>query len=118
MSKGKQIGRKLGFPTINLQVPQNFIIPSGIYAVYAYINNEKLHGVASLGYRPSIDDSLTPRLILEVHILNWNKKIYGQTAEIEFIQKIRDEKHFANLDELKLAIQEDIKLTKIILKKS
>jgi riboflavin kinase/FMN adenylyltransferase len=120
VSKGKQIGRTIGFPTINLKVPQNFILPSGIYAVYVEFldidlhksyANTKLHGVASLGYRPTVEISNKDNqaeLLLEVHVLNWQDNVYGKKAKVTFLQKIRDEKFYPNLEQMTVAIHDDI----------
>ncbi len=114
VSKGKQIGRTIGFPTINLRVNKNFILPSGIYAVYVDFLDEnfltnKLKGVASLGYRPTVELDGNSNLLLEVYILNWSGDAYKKRVKVTFLQKIRDEQFFENLDELKYAIHADIK---------
>lgn len=103
---GKQLGRMLGAPTANLQLHRIKSALSGVYAVEVKLGEETLHGVANVGSRPTIDHGLTA--ILEVHLLNFSRDIYGKTLDVVFRKKLRDEKKFASLDELKAAIHNDI----------
>ncbi len=107
--KGRQLGRKLGFPTLNLKVCKNFILPTGIYCVYVYgLESKKLPAVASLGFRPTIENNAESKFLLEVHILNWSGNAYGKIVSIEFIQKLRQEEKFNSLQELIIAMQNDV----------
>ena len=101
--KGNQIGRTLGFPTANMEYPQNIIkIPYGVYKV------ETLNKPAILnwGIKPTLGEN---KELLEVHIPNFNQDLYNKTITINIIQKLRDEKKFNNLEELKSQIQKDTK---------
>ena len=100
---GKKLGRTLDYPTLNIKVPKNLCF-SGIFGVMVSgvdksNKTKKLPGVASLGKRPTIERD--GNLILEVYILDWNKEIYGNLVNIEIVDKIRDEKKFESLDDLK-----------------
>jgi riboflavin kinase / FMN adenylyltransferase len=111
--KGKQIGRTIGFPTLNLKVDAHFILPTGVYAVKIIfeddINAIKYNAVASLGYRPTVElNNPNPILLLEVHILNWQGNAYGRRVKVIFLHKIRDEHHYINLETMRKVIQEDI----------
>lgn len=103
---GKQLGRMLGAPTANLQLHRIKAALSGVYAVDVKLGEEILHGVANVGTRPTIDHGLTA--ILEVHLLDFSSDIYGKTIDVVFRKKLRDEKKFDSLDELKAAIHNDI----------
>lgn len=103
---GQQLGRTIGVPTANLQLRRTKAALSGVYAVEARLGDRILQGVANIGTRPTIDDSITA--ILEVHLLNFKENIYGRLLEVSFHKKLRDEKKFASFDELKEAIYNDI----------
>jgi riboflavin kinase/FMN adenylyltransferase len=103
---GKQLGRTLGAPTANLQLHRIKAALSGVYAVEVILGEGTFYGVANVGTRPTIDHGLTA--ILEVHLLNFSQDIYGKTLEVVFRKKLRDEKKFESLDELKVAIHNDI----------
>ena len=104
---GYKVGRKIGFPTANLQVDfPNKLIPSiGVYAVYVYVNGEKHKGMLNIGYRPTINNGTD--LSIEVHILDFQGDIYHQKMRIEFIEFLRPEEKFHSVDELILQMQKD-----------
>jgi riboflavin kinase/FMN adenylyltransferase len=107
---GQQLGRTLGSPTANIQLRRLRAPLSGVYAVEVTGLGKPLSAVANIGTRPTVDDSI--KAILEVHILDFNADIYGKTISVVFRQKIRDEKKFASLDELKANIHADIETAK------
>ncbi len=110
VSHGQKLGRQLGFPTINIKMGSKTLIVKGIFAVMVKgIDNRVLRGVASLGTRPTVNgvDS-----ILEVYILDFDQDVYGYSVEVDFLHKIRDEKKFDSLEELKVNIEQDIVLAK------
>ena len=112
--KGNNIGSKLGFPTANLLINKQKLLPCpGVYAVKVKINNNTYNGILNYGKRPTIDSS--PNLIPEVHIFDFSENIYNKTIKITFIKRIRDEQKFNSLQELKNQIQIDIKTAKLIL---
>ncbi len=106
IAHGKKLGRELGFPTINIKMGDNTLIVKGIFAVTVKgIDNRALRGVASIGTRPTVDGVDT---ILEVFILDFNRDVYGQCVEVEFLYKIRDEQKFESLHELGINIEKDV----------
>jgi len=103
---GDKIGRTLGFPTANLEVDSNKLIPKdGVYAVDVFVDNKKYLGLLSIGYRETVTDSREHRV--EVNILDFNKDIYGETIRLEFRGRLRDEKKFNSLDDLISAMNQD-----------
>jgi len=104
--EGDKLGRKLGAPTANLDIRGLITPPNGVYAVQASTNGEIFPAVANLGTRPTLDKG--EELRLEVHLLDTNRDLYGQTIEICFIDFLRSEQRFASLDELKAQIGRDI----------
>jgi riboflavin kinase/FMN adenylyltransferase len=111
---GKKLGRKLGFPTANFRIHDGALPPYGIYAVQAEYNNTTYNGVLNIGFRPTLED--TNPANLELNIFDFNQDVYGKDIEIFFIEKIRDEQKFNNLEELKEQIAKDIEVAKNILK--
>ena len=110
--KGQQLGRQLGFPTANIRVCRRSLPIQGVFAVRVWLNGRSHDAVANLGTRPTVIDS-SP--LLEVHLLDYQGDLYDQTLRVEFIRKIRGEKKFGSLDELKSAIADDIRLARDIL---
>ena len=112
--KGLQNGRKLGFPTANIQVSDtNKLIPgTGIYAVRVRYNELIYNGMLSIGYNPTFDGEVQT---IEVNILDFDKDIYGETLTLEFIDFIRHEKKFETIYELITAIENDkVEIQKLI----
>ncbi|RKP43576.1 bifunctional riboflavin kinase/FAD synthetase [Trinickia fusca] len=104
---GLALGRDLGFPTLNLPIAHKRPAASGIFVVHVHgIESEPLPGVASLGLRPTVDDS--GRVLLEVHLLDWHGDAYGKLVRVEFLTKLRDEEKFADLETLTAAIARDV----------
>jgi riboflavin kinase / FMN adenylyltransferase len=99
---GEQLGRRLGYPTANIRMRRRKLPMTGIYAVRvrgveALHPHEARAGVASLGFRPTVDGT---EPLLEVHVFDFNGVLYGTELEVEFVAKIRDEEKFVNLDAL------------------
>ncbi|CAG1021023.1 riboflavin kinase / FMN adenylyltransferase [Patescibacteria group bacterium] len=104
---GDKRGRVLGFPTANIQLFRKNTPISGVFAVtMTGVDNLELQGIANVGSRPTFDGS--SKVILEVHLFNFQQEIYGHYVEVHFKQKIRDEQQFASLEELKTQIETDI----------
>ncbi|MEH6592020.1 MAG: bifunctional riboflavin kinase/FAD synthetase [Halioglobus sp.] len=104
---GRQLGRTLGTPTANLELNRLRAPLKGVYAVR--VNGAGLNsvaGVANVGTRPTIDDSIKANL--EVHMLDFDENIYGKTIEVRFLKKLRDEQKFASVEELRQHISQDI----------
>ncbi|HJD86532.1 MAG TPA: bifunctional riboflavin kinase/FAD synthetase, partial [Empedobacter falsenii] len=103
---GDKIGRTLGFPTANLQVDPNKLIPKdGVYAVDVFVDNQKYLGLLSIGFRETVTNTREHRV--EVNILDFDQTIYGETIRLEFLERLRDEKKFNSLDELIAAMNQD-----------
>jgi len=103
--QGAKRGRNLGFPTANLQVRDDRALPAnGVYAVYAVLGQERHLGVTNVGVRPSFDSD---ELIVETHILDFDQDIYGVDLVVEFVERLRGEIRFDNLDELTAQIKQD-----------
>jgi riboflavin kinase/FMN adenylyltransferase len=105
---GAQLGRKLGFPTANLSAHSEQFPPNGVYVAEAQLNGETYCGVANLGYRPTVAGG-TPERLLELHLFDLNRDIYGEDVEVRFVRFLRPEKKFANLDALARQIARDVK---------
>ena len=107
VKKGRQLGKKIGFPTCNLNINDYVIAKPGVYAVKICQKNKKssLKGIANLGYRPTFNQK---KLLLEVHIFNFNKNLYNKYLTIEFIDFIRKERKFKNAKQLKKQIRLDM----------
>ncbi|NES05997.1 MAG: bifunctional riboflavin kinase/FAD synthetase [Okeania sp. SIO2F4] len=122
--QGQQLGRTLGFPTANLQLPpQKFLPRFGVYAVEVYFSRQKQPqeifsgdrpylGVMNVGCRPTLN-GLQPTV--EVHLLDWSGDLYGQTLTVNLIEFLRPEQKFASLDLLKAKIHEDCRIARSIL---
>ncbi|SOZ55589.1 bifunctional: flavokinase; FAD synthetase [Cupriavidus taiwanensis] len=103
---GRKLGRDLGFPTLNLRISHKRPAVSGIFVVQVHgIADHPLPGVASIGVRPTIEDA--GRVLLEVHLFDFNESLYGKLVRVEFMKKLRDEARFDSLDELTAAIAKD-----------
>ena len=106
---GNRLGRTIGIPTANIWVPKSNLPIKGVYAVKAIVKGETFNGIANMGVRPTVGGT-SP--VLEIHIFDFNKEIYGERIEVEFFKKIRNEQKFENLEKLKEQINSDIKKTR------
>lgn len=103
--KCKQLGRTIGFPTANIEISDDLLIPrSGIYVTRVYVDGNVHYGATNIGYNPTVNGD---KLSIETNILNFDEDIYGQVIKIEFLERIRDEKKFNSLDELKAQLKKD-----------
>lgn len=102
---GRKIGRTIGFPTANLKYDKNFILPGiGVYYTNIKVNNKIYKAITSVGSNPTVDGK---KITVETYILDFNKDIYGEIVEVSFIKKIRNEKKFKGLEQLKAQIEKD-----------
>ena len=105
--KGRQIGRTIGFRTANILYPIELIdIPFGVYSVLVNYASQTYQGIANFGVRPTVNGH---GALLEVHIIDFEKDIYGEVLEVKFIKMLRTERKFDSLDSLKQQISRDIK---------
>ncbi len=103
---GKQLGRSLGSPTANMELHRLRAPLSGVYLVkVAGIGDTDMPGVANVGTRPTVDDSI--RANLEVHLLDFEGDLYGRTITVTFLEKVREEEKFDSLEQLSQQIQKD-----------
>lgn len=115
--KGNQIGRDIGFPTANVEVPEvhKLIPPVGIYAVRVWYKEQAYGGMLYIGTRPTIGDAL--KQTIEVNIFDFNQTIYGESLKIDFISHIRGDSKFEGLEALSIQLQEDRKAAVAVLKR-
>lgn len=106
--RGDMRGRRIGFPTANLEPENELLPPCGVYAIRALWKGKSYPGVLNLGYRPTFRQTGRPKLSLEAHLLNFRKKLYGCNLELQFIQRLRPEKKFKGPKHLATQIQKDI----------
>ena len=111
VEKGRQQGKKIGFPTCNIDIKDYIISMPGVYAVRVNLQNKRspLKGIANLGYIPTFRQK---KILLEVHIFNFSGNLYNKHLSVEFIKFIRKEKKFKNIDKLKRKIKSDLKIAK------
>jgi riboflavin kinase/FMN adenylyltransferase len=106
VAHGAKLGRNLGFPTANIPLRRSPPL-SGIYVVEVEVDGEKLGpAVASVGKRPTVNPVARP--LLEVHLLDFHEDLYGRHLRVCFLEKLRDEEKYADLDQLKEAIARDV----------
>ncbi|ANU10563.1 riboflavin biosynthesis protein ribC [Planococcus antarcticus DSM 14505] len=108
---GDKRGRTIGFPTANVEPELGAVVPSrGVYAVKIQVQGQFHNGVCNIGYKPTFNNPDIKKQVIEVHIFDFDKSIYGEMVEVEWHERIRDEQKFSGIDELKAQIQRD-KLT-------
>ncbi|ANU13534.1 Riboflavin kinase [Planococcus halocryophilus Or1] len=105
---GDKRGRTIGFPTANVEPELGAVVPSrGVYAVKIRVQGDVYNGVCNIGYKPTFNNPDVKKQVIEVHILEFDKSIYGEMVEVEWHDRIRDEQKFSGIDELKQQIQRD-----------
>jgi riboflavin kinase / FMN adenylyltransferase len=105
--RGDNLGKKIGFPTANLSAHSEQFPPNGVYAAEARIKGEVYHGVINLGVRPTVTSGKTER-VLEIHLFDFNRDIYGKDIEVRFVKYLRPEKKFDNVEALVRQIRRDV----------
>lgn len=101
----RKLGRTIGFPTANMYINKNMVIPKqGIYATKVYIDDKVYFGATNIGYNPTVNGQ---NLSIETHILEFDEDIYSKVIQVEFLERIRDEKKFSSIDELKNQLEKD-----------
>lgn len=101
----KKLGRTIGFPTANIQISEDVVIPKGgIYATRVYIDDEVFYGATNIGYNPTVNGQ---NLSIETNILDFDRDIYGKVIKLEFLERTRDEKKFSSIEELKNQLEKD-----------
>ncbi len=107
--EGAKRGRTLGFPTANIRLDdeRKSVPKRGVYIVSCELGNEHHYGIMNIGMRPTFENK--KELVIEVHILNFNKDIYGEHIKTDFLKRMRDERKFESKEELIHQIEEDKK---------
>ena len=111
VQKGRQLGKKIGFPTANIDIKDYVLAKPGVYAVKAKkIKSSKyIKGIANLGYRPTFNGK---KILLEVHLFNFSGNLYNKLLSVEFLKFIRKEKKFKNVNQLRAQIKKDLNIAK------
>ncbi len=113
VQKGKQLGKKIGFPTANIDINDYVLAKPGVYGVKVRKINRSNYiiGIANLGYRPTFNGK---KILLEVHLFNFSGNLYNKYLRVEFLKFIRKEKKFKNVEQLKKQINVDLLIAKKI----
>ncbi len=111
VKKGRQVGKKIGFPTCNIDIDHYVLAKPGVYAVKVLRKNSDkyLKGIANLGYRPTFNQK---KILLEVHLFNFSGNLYNKLLSVEFLKFIRKEKKFKNVNQLRAQIRKDLNIAK------
>ena len=107
VERGAERGHKLGFPTANLH-PQNRVIPkNGVYVTGTLIDGQWRRSVTNVGLRPTFGEATEPSV--ETYVMNWDGDLYGDVIRVRFLYRLRDERKFSGIDELKTQIDRDVR---------
>ena len=111
VKKGRQLGKKIGFPTCNIDIEDYVLAKPGVYAVRVLkkSSTKYLQGIANLGFRPTFNQK---KILLEVHLFNFSGNLYNKLLSVEFLKFIRKEKKFKNVNELRVQIKKDLNIAK------
>ena len=111
VQKGRQVGKKIGFPTCNIDIKDYILSKPGVYAVKVLRKNysKYIRGIANLGYRPTFNQK---KILLEVHLFNFSGNLYNKYLSVEFLKFIRREKKFKNVNQLRAQIKTDLSIAK------
>ena len=111
--RGRQLGRQLGYPTANMRLETSPSPVKGVFAIRArWTESGWRDGVANLGTRPAVGGE---GFLVEAHLFDFEGDLYGRRLEIEFVKKLRDENHFADIDDLVVQMREDERQARICL---
>jgi riboflavin kinase / FMN adenylyltransferase len=109
--QGRQLGRKFGFPTANIEVTGILVPPEGVYAAEARVGAERRRAAVNIGHRPTIQPG-DPQIHVEAHLLDFDRDLVGQEMELTFLKKLREEKKFPSTEALRAQIAQDIMQTR------
>lgn len=101
---GNRLGRKLGFPTANIAIDDTLDVENGVYCSKVFVEAEEYSAMTNVGVRPSVDGS---KRLLETHLFGFQGLLYGLKLRVELYEKIRDEKKFSSVEELRKQIEQD-----------
>jgi riboflavin kinase / FMN adenylyltransferase len=108
VTHGDNLGKKIGFPTANLSAHSEQFPPNGVYFAEARVNGVLYYGVINLGYRPTVSSGKSER-VLEIHMLDFDRDIYGEDVEVRFMRHLRPERKFESLESLAQQIELDVR---------
>ncbi|MBR2859091.1 MAG: riboflavin kinase [Alistipes sp.] len=112
---GNRLGRKLGFPTANIAIDDDLAVENGVYSSKVVVEGEEYIAMTNVGVRPSVDGT---KRLLETHLFGFKGLLYGLTLRVELYDKIRDEKKFSSVNELREQITKDSNQIKKLMAKS
>lgn len=113
--RGRDIGSGLGFPTANIETPNELLPPDGVYAVMVDVDGQRIKGACNIGRNPTFGERLRT---IEVFLLDFSEVIYNHIITVQFVQKLRSEQKFPDVEALKTAISLDVARTREILEKA
>ena len=118
VTEGRQIGRQIGFPTANLSLPREKLLPAcGVYAVWVHLPDGTIRGgMLCIGHRPTIEKN--GEISVEAHIFDFVGNLYGESISVDFIGKLRDERHFDSLCSLQQQLTRDAASAREIITRS
>ena len=111
VEKGRQLGKKIGFPTANIDIKDYVLACPGVYAIKVRRERDKkyIRGIANLGFRPTFNGK---KILLEAHLFNYSGNLYNKYLTIEFLKFIRKEKKFSSVVKLRKQINKDLLIAK------
>lgn len=112
---GNRLGRRLGFPTANIALTDDCAIENGVYSSKVYVEGEEYCAMTNVGVRPSVDGT---KRLLETHLFGFKGLLYGLKLRVELYDKIREEKKFSSVEELRVQIEKDSNKIKELMAKS
>jgi riboflavin kinase/FMN adenylyltransferase len=110
VARGAGRGRELGFPTANLQTANELVPPPGVYATTATLDGVVHPSITNIGVRPTFGD--VDHVIVETHIFDMDRDLYGAAARLSFVQRLRDERAFPDVDALRAQIDADCRIAR------
>ena len=115
--RGRRLGRRLGFPTANLDPHNEVLPPCGVYAARALLHGRLVDGVINLGFAPTVGPPADSRPTLEVFLLGVDAKLYGEEIELFFVERLRKERKYGSLETLQRQIALDVRHAQELLSK-
>jgi len=107
VTRGRGLGRRLGFPTLNLDPHHELRPPQGVYVTRTRCGDTLWGSVTNVGHRPTVDAASAADVLVETHLLDYTGELYGQTVEVMFLERLREERRFDTLDAMVCAIRQD-----------
>src|SRR5581483_9492825 len=112
VTAGERRGRTIGFPTANLCTENEWLPPHGVYATTVRVDGIVYPAVTNVGVRPTVDDS--GRTVVETHLFDFDRDVYGASLRVGFVQRLRDERRFESIDALREQIAADVRRARVL----